>query len=133
MIGSHAAAGFTLLICVWRIVRWISPREPTFCGVLVGDPGALSQVLINPIGNAIRFTDHGQVTISAWTELEEGMQILLHVCVADTGVGIPEAKQSSVFDAFVQADGSSTRRHGGTGLGLAISANLVKLMAAGSG
>jgi len=98
------------------------------CGVLVGDPGALSQVLINPIGNAIRFTDHGQVTISAWTELEEGMQILLHVCVADTGVGIPEAKQSSVFDAFVQSDGSSTRRHGGTGLGLAISANLVKLM-----
>ena len=94
----------------------------------MGDPGALSQVLINPIGNAIRFTDHGQVTISAWTELEEGMQILLHVCVADTGVGIPEAKQSSVFDAFVQADGSSTRRHGGTGLGLAISANLVKLM-----
>ena len=94
----------------------------------MGDPGALSQVLINPIGNAIRFTDHGQVTISAWTELEEGMQILLHVCVADTGVGIPEAKQSSVFDAFVQADGSSTRRHGGTGRGLAISANLVKLM-----
>jgi len=102
--------------------------DPGVPAILVGDPRALSQVLINLIGNAIRFTDHGRVTVSARTELEEGMQILLHVCVADTGVGIPEAKLASVFDAFVQADGSSTRRHGGTGLGLAICANLVKLM-----
>ena len=102
--------------------------EPNVPAVLVGDPRALSQVLINLIGNAIKFTDQGGVTVSVRTELEEGAQVLLHVCVADTGIGIPAAKQASVFDAFVQADGSSTRRHGGTGLGLAICANLVKLM-----
>jgi signal transduction histidine kinase len=96
--------------------------------VLVGDPRAFSQVLINLIGNAIKFTDQGGVTVSVHSELEEGSQVSLHVCVADTGIGIPADKQTSVFDAFVQADGSSTRRHGGTGLGLAICANLVKLM-----
>lgn len=102
--------------------------EPSVPGTLVGDPRALSQVLINLIGNAIKFTDHGRVTVRVWTELEEGTQILMHVCVADTGVGIPAAKQAGVFDPFVQVDGSSTRRHGGTGLGLAICANLVRLM-----
>jgi len=80
------------------------------------------------VGNAIKFTDQGSVTLSVRLELEEGTQILLHVCVTDTGVGIPAEKQANVFDAFVQADGSSTRRHGGTGLGLAICASLVKLM-----
>jgi protein-histidine pros-kinase len=102
--------------------------EPDVPMALVGDPRALRQVLINLIGNAIKFTEQGGVRVSARTELEEGMQVLLHVAVADTGVGIPAAKQASVFEAFVQGDGSSTRRHGGTGLGLAICANLVKLM-----
>jgi signal transduction histidine kinase len=95
---------------------------------LVGDSRGFSQVLINLIGNAIKFTDQGGVRVSLRTELEEGAQVLLHVSIADTGIGIPAEKQTSVFDAFVQADGSSTRRHGGTGLGLAICANLVKLM-----
>jgi signal transduction histidine kinase len=102
--------------------------EPNVPAALVGDPRAFRQVLINLIGNAIKFTDQGGVRVSVRTELEEGTQVLLHVCVADTGIGIPVAKQASVFDAFVQADGSSTRRHGGTGLGLAICSNLVKLM-----
>ena len=102
--------------------------EPNVPAALVGDPRAFSQVLINLIGNAIKFTDQGGITLSVRTEMEEGTQVLLHVCVADTGIGIPAEKQPSVFDAFVQADGSSTRRHGGTGLGLAICANLVKLM-----
>jgi signal transduction histidine kinase len=102
--------------------------EPNVPAALVGDPRAFSQVLINLIANAIKFTDRGGVSVSVRTELEEGSQVLLHVCVADTGIGIPPEKQTSVFDAFVQADGSSTRRHGGTGLGLAICANLVKLM-----
>ncbi len=102
--------------------------EPNVPAALVGDPRAFSQVLINLIGNAIKFTDRGGVRVSVRTEVEEGTQVLLHVCVADTGIGIPAAKQASVFDAFVQADGSSTRRHGGTGLGLAICANLIKLM-----
>jgi signal transduction histidine kinase len=103
----------------------IDPNVPV---ALVGDPRAFSQVLINLVGNAIRFTEQGEIRISARLELEEGTQVLVHVCVADTGIGIPVAKQASVFDAFVQGDGSSTRRHGGTGLGLAICASLVKLM-----
>jgi len=102
--------------------------EDNVPGALVGDPRALSQVLINLIGNAIKFTDEGGVTVSVAPEAEEGSLVLLHVCVADTGIGISPEKQASVFDAFVQVDGSSTRRHGGTGLGLAICANLVKLM-----
>jgi signal transduction histidine kinase len=102
--------------------------EPNVPAVLLGDPRAFSQVLINLIGNAIKFTDQGGVTVSVRPESAEGSQVLLHVCVADTGIGIPSEKLSSVFDAFVQADGSSTRRHGGTGLGLAICSNLVKLM-----
>ena len=102
--------------------------EPDVPEALVGDPRAFSQVLINLIANAIKFTDRGGVTVSVWPEAEEGSQLLLHVCVADTGIGIPAEKQASVFEAFVQADGSSTRRHGGTGLGLAICSNLVKLM-----
>ena len=107
-------------------LHWhIEPSVPT---ALVGDPRALSQVLINLIGNAIKFTDQGGVDVRVRMEMEEGSQVLLRVCVADTGIGIPEEKQASVFDAFVQVDGSSTRRHGGTGLGLAICSNLVKLM-----
>jgi signal transduction histidine kinase len=102
--------------------------EPNVPPTLVGDPRALSQVLINLIGNAIKFTDEGRISVSAELELEEGTQVLLHVCVADTGAGIPVSKQAAIFEAFVQVDGSSTRRYGGTGLGLAISANLVKLM-----
>ena len=105
-----------------------SQIEANVPAALVGDPRAFSQVLINLVGNAIKFTDQGSVTLSVRLELEEGTQILLHVCVTDTGVGIPAEKQANVFDAFVQADGSSTRRHGGTGLGLAICASLVKLM-----
>ncbi|MGZ4819726.1 MAG: ATP-binding protein, partial [Terriglobales bacterium] len=107
-------------------LRWqVAPNVPV---ALVGDPRALSQVLVNLIANAIKFTDQGGVRVSVRPEVEEGSQVLLHVCVADTGIGIPAEKQASVFDAFVQADGSSTRRHGGTGLGLAICSNLVKLM-----
>ena len=102
--------------------------EPGVPSTLVGDPRAFSQVLLNLIGNGIKFTDQGGVIVSVRSDFEEGTQVLLHVCVADTGIGIPAEKQASVFDAFVQADGSSTRRHGGTGLGLAICANLVRLM-----
>jgi len=105
-----------------------SKIDPNVPAALVGDPRAFSQVLINLVGNAVKFTDQGSVTVSVRMEFEEGTQILLHACVADTGMGIPADKQARVFDAFVQGDGSSTRRHGGTGLGLAICASLVKLM-----
>jgi two-component system sensor histidine kinase/response regulator len=91
--------------------------EPNVPATLVGDPRAFSRVLMNLIANAIKFTDKGGVRVSVRTEVEEGTQVLLHVRVADTGIGIPVAKQASVFDAFVQGGGSSTRRRGGTGLG----------------
>jgi signal transduction histidine kinase/ActR/RegA family two-component response regulator len=100
---------------------------------VVGDPGRVRQVLLNLIGNAIKFTETGQVSLAAAVDSERpdgGREDLLDLrfSVVDTGIGIPGEQQARVFEAFHQLDGSSTRRHGGTGLGLAISARLVKLM-----
>lgn len=95
---------------------------------LIGDPHSLRQILVNLIGNAIKFTDQGEVTAVVRLEADGEDETVVHFVVADTGEGIPAQKQASIFDAFVQVDGSSTRRHGGTGLGLAICASLVKLM-----
>jgi TMAO reductase system sensor TorS len=95
---------------------------------LVGDPLRLRQVLINLIGNAIKFTHFGEVAVQVDTEPAEGSQRRVHFSVRDTGVGIRPEHQACIFDAFTQADGSSTRRFGGTGLGLAISTRLVGLM-----
>jgi two-component system, sensor histidine kinase and response regulator len=96
--------------------------------LLVGDPNSLRQILVNLIGNAIKFTEQGEVTVVVRLEAEGEGETVVHFVVADTGAGIPASKQASIFDAFVQVDGSSTRRHGGTGLGLAICGSLVKLM-----
>jgi CheY-like chemotaxis protein len=93
---------------------------------LLGDPMRLKQVLVNLLGNAIKFTSAGYVAISI--EREAGPQPRLRVAVSDSGIGIPEARQREVFEAFSQADESITRRYGGTGLGLAISSRLVALM-----
>ena len=94
---------------------------------LIGDSGRLRQVLINLIGNAIEFTDRGEVVVTAKRiEIPEGVGI--RFSVRDTGIGIPKAKRASIFDAFTQADGSTTRRYGGTGLGLTISTRLVQMM-----
>jgi two-component system, sensor histidine kinase and response regulator len=95
---------------------------------LIGDPTALRQVLVNLIGNGIKFTEEGEVTVVVRLEAVDEDGTSVHFVVADTGAGIPAGKLASIFDAFVQVDGSSTRRHGGTGLGLAICASLVKLM-----
>ena len=95
---------------------------------LVGDPNSLRQILVNLIGNGIKFTDQGEVTVVVRLEAAGEDGTVVHFVVADTGSGIPATKQARIFDAFVQVDGSSTRRHGGTGLGLAICASLVKLM-----
>jgi signal transduction histidine kinase/CheY-like chemotaxis protein len=103
--------------------------RPDVPDALVGDPMRLRQVLLNLVGNAIKFTPHGEVIVrveSEGSELDGG--ISLHVRVIDTGVGIPLAKQAEIFQAFTQADGSTTRRYGGTGLGLTISAQLVSMM-----
>jgi signal transduction histidine kinase/DNA-binding response OmpR family regulator len=95
---------------------------------LVGDPGRFGQVLLNLVGNAIKFTAHGEVAVEVAPEEVDADGVLLHVRVRDTGVGIPADKQQMIFDAFSQADSSTTRRYGGTGLGLAITRRLVALM-----
>jgi len=95
---------------------------------LVGDARRLQQVLVNLIGNAIKFTDRGQVTITTASQAVSDEEVCLHFVVSDTGSGIAPEKQRSIFNAFEQADSSASRRHGGTGLGLAISSRLVALM-----
>jgi signal transduction histidine kinase len=96
--------------------------------IVSGDPVRLRQVLLNLIGNAIKFTFHGEVTIRVERQASAGNTIPLHFQVIDTGIGIPKDKQKSVFEPFTQADGSSTRKYGGTGLGLTISSRLVEMM-----
>jgi PAS domain S-box-containing protein len=95
---------------------------------LMGDPGRLSQVLINLLGNAIKFTQTGSITLNASLVIEKVATVTLLFEVIDTGIGIPEEKQKVIFDAFAQADTSTTREFGGTGLGLAISSQLVDIM-----
>ena len=95
---------------------------------LLGDPHRVRQVIVNLVGNGIKFTEHGEVAVEVALEREEEGKCRLHFAIRDTGIGIPEGKRKSVFDAFMQADGSITRKHGGTGLGLAISAQLAVLM-----
>ncbi|KAI9281112.1 hypothetical protein BY458DRAFT_430143 [Sporodiniella umbellata] len=95
---------------------------------LVGDPFRLRQVITNLIGNAVKFTTKGEVSLEARISQSDGDRVVLEFCVKDTGIGIQEDKLNLVFDTFCQADGSTTREYGGTGLGLSISKSLVKLM-----
>jgi len=95
---------------------------------LSGDSGRLRQIVVNLVGNAIKFTEQGEVVIEVRKEEQIENEILLHFMVRDSGIGIPVGKQSVIFDPFTQADSSTTRRFGGTGLGLAISARLVGMM-----
>ena len=97
-------------------------------GGVIGDPLRLRQVLSNLVANAIKFTERGHVLVQVRLDTARDHRAGLHFAVTDTGIGIPADKLTSIFDAFVQADGSTTRRFGGTGLGLSISAKLVDLM-----
>jgi two-component system sensor histidine kinase/response regulator len=95
---------------------------------LTGDPGRIRQVLINLVGNSIKFTEKGEIFITVKEESRTDDVTVLHFAVRDTGVGIPREKQEKVFEAFSQADGSMARKYGGTGLGLAICTKLVGMM-----
>ena len=103
----------------------IAPDIPSW---VVGDPGRLRQILVNLVGNALKFTHEGEVVVCVQCESRGERQLELHFRVIDTGIGIPPEKQSLIFEAFAQADSSTTRHYGGTGLGLAISSQLVELM-----
>ena len=102
----------------------VSPEVPE---ILVGDPTRLRQIVVNLVGNAIKFTQRGEITVRVAPEPEEGEGVTLHFSVADTGAGIPSEKLETIFGAFTQLDSSTARRFGGTGLGLAISRQLVHL------
>jgi PAS domain S-box-containing protein len=103
----------------------VAPGVP---GNLLGDPTRLQQVLLNLLGNAVKFTEAGKVSLKVGSELGAGGAPFLRFTIADTGIGIPRDKLDAVFERFTQADASTTRRFGGTGLGLTISRRLVELM-----
>ena len=118
-LSQRAASKGLDLIC------WIYPDVPE---LVRGDSNRLRQVLVNLTGNAIKFTEKGEVTIKVRKVAESNNQVTLGFYVQDTGIGIPTERQAAIFNRFTQGDMSTTRKYGGTGLGLAISAQLVELM-----
>lgn len=101
---------------------------PEIPDAVIGDPGRVRQILTNLVGNAIKFTDEGEVVVKVESALEKEETVCLHLTVADTGIGIPPEKRKKIFRAFEQADGSTSRKHGGTGLGLAIASRFCTMM-----
>jgi two-component system, sensor histidine kinase and response regulator len=110
-------------------IELLCDLDPAVPDAIVGDPVRVRQVLANLVANAIKFTEAGHVLLEVREDARDPERTMLHFLVSDTGIGIPPDKHATIFEAFSQADGSTTRRFGGTGLGLTISATLVKLMA----
>ena len=108
-----------------ELICSVRPEVPEY---VVGDVTRLRQILVNLLGNAVKFTEHGEVELEVELASQERDELGLHFVVRDTGIGIPKEKQELIFDAFTQVDGSTTRKYGGTGLGLTISARLVDAM-----
>jgi len=106
----------------------ISDIDPALTCPLRGDPVRLAQVILNYVGNAIKFTEHGRVMVRAHPVADDASGLLIRFEVNDTGIGLNREQQQRVFEAFEQADGSTTRKHGGSGLGLAINHHIAQLM-----
>ncbi len=119
MVEGRAREKSLALVCE------VAPKVPVS---LLGDPTRLRQVLLNLIGNAIKFTEEGEVSLRVTRELDSNVPTALRFTISDTGVGIPAEKLGRIFERFTQADSSTTRRFGGSGLGLTISKRLVELM-----
>ena len=132
--------GFSLADHLEKVIEMVAPRAhekglalvceiaPSVSNDLVGDPTRLRQVLLNLLGNAIKFTETGEVSLKVEPDLDSSVPTALRFSVRDTGIGIPHDKLVRVFERFTQADSSTTRRFGGSGLGLTISKRLVELM-----
>jgi two-component system sensor histidine kinase/response regulator len=102
--------------------------DPNIPGCLRGDPGRVRQILLNLVGNAVKFTERGDITVQAVLDSRRGDTVTVRFCVADTGIGLSDVARKRLFQPFVQADGSTTRKYGGTGLGLAICKRLAEMM-----
>jgi PAS domain S-box-containing protein len=131
---------FSLRECVGKTLETLGVRahakglelavriDPQISDTLVGDAARLRQIITNLVDNAIKFTSRGEIVVEINCESRDATEICLHFSVCDTGTGIPKDKQELIFDAFVQADGSTTRHYGGTGLGLGICTKIVEQM-----
>ena len=131
---------FDLIDCVEDVLKMFALRAdekglellcdlpPTLPEMVRGDSARLRQIIVNLVSNAIKFTDNGEVVLKAELESREQDELTIRFTVSDTGIGIPQEKQGSIFSAFTQADSSTTRKYGGTGLGLTISARLASMM-----
>ncbi len=108
-----------------EMVSFVDPAVPA---LVKGDPGRLRQILVNLVENAIKFTEHGEILIRTDLVEDQDENVEVRFAVSDTGIGIPPDRQNAIFERFVQADGSTTRRYGGTGLGLTISKQLSEMM-----
>jgi two-component system sensor histidine kinase/response regulator len=131
---------FSLRDCIGRAMKTLSVRAhekslelacsipPDLSDILIGDPVRLRQVILNLAGNAIKFTEQGEVILTVRAEPAGTDVVVLHFTVTDTGIGIPAEKQQAIFEPFTQSDASTTRKYGGTGLGLSISLRLIDMM-----
>lgn len=111
-----------------KSLEFVCMCEPDVPMILQGDPGRLRQIIINLVGNAVKFTDSGEVTLGVYKVYQQNNKVKLKFVIKDTGRGIADSRKKELFNPFVQGDGSTTRKYGGTGLGLAISKQLAEMM-----